>query len=153
AVRAVSATQPTYLALHPAADRLYAVSEQGGGRVTSFGIGSDCRLGQVRTTRTGGSGPCHLRVHPHGRWLHVSNYGDGVLSAVELTEAGDVSEHVVTYPHTGSGPDAGRQEGPHAHSSRISPGGGYLMVADLGTDEIRSYPLSSGRLHPEPVIT
>ncbi|MGC0272259.1 lactonase family protein [Pseudactinotalea sp. Z1739] len=152
-VRTIAASRATYLTLHPSADRLYAVSEQDGGRVISYAFGADCTLGQVRSVATGGSGPCHLRVHPQGRWLYVANYGDGVLSAVELTEAGDVSDHVLTFGHAGTGPNPDRQEGPHAHSTRISPGGGYLLVADLGTDEIRAYPLESGRPDPDPVIT
>lgn len=152
-VRVVDAAKATFLALHPAADRLYAVCEQEGGRVTSYNIGADCTLGDVRSVRTGGAGPCHVRVHPQGRWLYVANYGDGVLSAVELTEAGDVSDHVLTFAHSGSGSLAARQEGPHAHATRISPGGDYLLVTDLGTDEIRAYPLESGRPVDEPVIT
>src|SRR5690606_40575868 len=39
---------------------------------------------------------------------------------------------------------ADRQAGPHAHSSIVSPGGGWLVVADLGTDELRAYPLQDG---------
>ncbi|HLS26147.1 MAG TPA: beta-propeller fold lactonase family protein [Beutenbergiaceae bacterium] len=145
--------EPSFLTLHPAADRLYAVSETNPGRVLSTGMGADCSLGPVRSVRTRGASPCHIRVHPQGQWLYAANYGDGTLSAIELTEAGDVSEHVLTYEHHGSGADPNRQTGPHAHSTRISPGGGYLMVADLGTDEIRSYALDAGRPEPEPVIT
>lgn len=148
---------PSYLTLHPAADRLYAVAEAESGMVTSLDIGfdSDCKLGHMRSVRTGGSGPCHLRVHPQGRWLYAANYGDGMLSAVELTEAGDVSENVRTYPYPkpGSGAVPDRQESAHAHATRISPGGGFLLVSDLGTDEIRSYPLSDGVPIDEPVIT
>ena len=152
-VRAHRTAEPTFLSLHPAADRVYAVAEQSEGRVTSFSLGSDCGLGAVRSVATGGANPCHVRVHPQGQWLYAANYGDGVLSAIELTEAGDVSDHVLRFPHTGSGPDADRQQGPHAHSTRISPGGGYLLVADLGTDEIRAYPLDGGRPGADPIIS
>jgi 6-phosphogluconolactonase (cycloisomerase 2 family) len=41
--------------------------------------------------------------------------------------------------HSGSGPRAGRQDGPHAHSAGYAPGGGHILVADLGTDELRRY--------------
>lgn len=154
-VRAIDSAQPAYLTLHPAADRLYAVAEQGHGKVKSFDIGSDsaCQLGHLRSVESGGSSPCHLRVHPQGRWLYVANYGDGTLAAIELTEAGDVSDNVLTFTHSGSGPVTARQQGSHAHATRISPGGGYLLVSDLGTDEIRAYPLESGRPLDEPVLT
>lgn len=152
-VRAQQASEPTFLTLHPAAERVYAVAEQNNGRVASYSLGADCALSVVRSVPTGGSNPCHIRVHPQGQWLYAANYGDGVLAAIELTEAGDVSDHVLTFGHTGSGPDTDRQDGPHAHSTRISPGGGYLLVADLGTDEIRAYPLDGGRPGPDPVIS
>ncbi|HLS12915.1 MAG TPA: lactonase family protein [Beutenbergiaceae bacterium] len=153
ATRVLTAERPTYLALHPSADRLYAVSEGRSGAVVSYTIGADCALGKRRKVATGGVGPCHLRVHPQGQWLYVSNYGDGTLSAVELTEAGDVSERVLTYRHSGSGPDRGRQESSHAHSATLSPGGEFLIVADLGTDELRAYPLENGRPDSAPVLT
>lgn len=153
AERVLQASEPSFLAIHPSADRLYAVSEQDRGRVLSTVVSADCSLGPLRSVPTAGSGPCHIRVHPQGQWLYAANYGDGTLSAIELTEAGDVSEHVLTFRHAGSGPNADRQDGPHAHSTRLTPEGHYLMVADLGTDEIRSYPLDGGRPEPDPVLT
>lgn len=153
AKQVVPATLPSYLTVHPAAERLYSIAEREGGTVRSYDIRADCALGKSRRVSTGGSAPCHLLVHPQGRWLYVANYGDGTLSAVELTEAGDVSDHVLTYPHSGSGPRTDRQERAHAHSSTLSPGGGFLIVADLGTDQLRAYPLDAGRPDPEPVLT
>src|SRR5262249_31511409 len=34
-----------------------------------------------------------------------------------------------------------RQAGPHAHAARLSPDNRFVMVADLGLDQILSYPL------------
>ncbi len=153
--RAWDVPVPNYLTLHPAADRLYAVSSVDDGRVLSFAIGSDvaCALGHQKSVSSGGGAPCHLRVHPQGQWLYVANYGHGGVSAISLTESGDVSDKVITLPNSGSGPVSDRQEASHAHSTRLSPGGGYLLVADLGTDEILAYPLHSGRPDTDPVIT
>jgi 6-phosphogluconolactonase len=52
--------------------------------------------------------------------------------------------------HKGSGPQADRQEGPHAHMVVPAPvGGGYLAV-DLGTDSVYAYTLDAewGRFVP-----
>jgi 6-phosphogluconolactonase len=43
------------------------------------------------------------------------------------------------FAHDGSGPDAGRQEGPHAHFCLGAPGGEYVWVSDLGTDQVRRF--------------
>src|SRR5699024_4963695 len=77
------------------------------------------------------------------------NYGDGTLRAVRLTEGGEFGE-TVDLAHTGSGPVADRQSGPHAHFSAVVDD--HLIVADLGTDELRVYPLESGRPAPDPIL-
>src|SRR5690625_143816 len=144
---------PTFLAVHPLADRLYAVGEQEKGAVRSHKVATDCALRRTSSSSSGGAGPCHLLVHPQGQWLYVANYVDGTLGAIELTEAGDLGDEVLRYPHSGSGPVAGRQDGPHAHYCAISPGGDWLIVADLGTDQLRAYALDDGLPADEPVLT
>lgn len=144
---------PTFLAVHPHAERLYAVGEGKKGGVASYDVGTDCTLHRTGTVASGGEGPCHLLVHPQGHWVYVANYGDGTLGAIELTEAGNVGEHVRTYAHSGSGPVADRQERSHAHFCALSPGGDWLIVTDLGTDELRAYPLDDGLPEDEPVFT
>ncbi|TDE94244.1 lactonase family protein [Occultella glacieicola] len=153
AQRMLTADHPSFLALHPAADRLFAVGEGDPGTVSSYAVDAECALRRTAVTGSGGAGPCHLLVHPQGHWLYASNYGDGSLGAIALTEAGDVSDHVVSLPHAGSGPVSGRQDGPHAHSANLSAGGEFLIVADLGTDQLRAYPLDMGRPDPEPILT
>lgn len=147
------APMPTFLAVHPHAERLYAVGEGKKGGVASYDVGTDCTLHRTGTVASGGAGPCHLLVHPQGRWVYVANYGDGTLGAIELTEAGNVGEQVRTYTHTGSGPVADRQERSHAHYCALSPGGDWLIVTDLGTDQLRAYPLDDGLPEDEPVCT
>jgi 6-phosphogluconolactonase len=145
------AGRPSFLALHPTAARLYAV-ESAEDSVAAFEIEAGA-LRRTGTVPSGGSGPCHVLVHPAGGWLYVANYGDGVATALELDAAGDLTGASVTLAHAGSGPHADRQEGPHAHSSWVSPGGGWLVVADLGTDQLRAYRLEDGRPVGEPALT
>ncbi|HLS62535.1 MAG TPA: beta-propeller fold lactonase family protein [Ruania sp.] len=153
AVLMAVAPMPTFLAVHPHAERLYAVGEGSKGGVASYDVGTDCSLHRTGTIASGGVGPCHLLVHPQGQWLYVANYGDGTLGAIELTEAGDVGEHVRRYTHSGSGPVSERQDGSHAHFCALSPGGDWLIVTDLGTDQLRAYPLDEGMPEDEPVLT
>lgn len=39
--------------------------------------------------------------------------------------------------YTGKGPNSGRQEAPHPHHAFVDPTGDFLIVPDLGTDNIR----------------
>lgn len=91
---------------------------------------------------SGGAHPCHISVSPDERWLYVSNYGNGVVRAVELHDGCGFGE-VIDLAHTGSGPDAMRQTGPHAHYAQVVDD--WLVVADLGTDHLRVYDLDGGR--------
>ncbi|WP_159621182.1 lactonase family protein [Ruania rhizosphaerae] len=149
----VETPAPTYLAIHPSAERVYAVGEGADGTVASFDMSADCSLRRTARVATGGPSPCHVLVHPWGQWLYVANYGNGVACAVRLDEAGDVTDEVVLLPHQGGGPVSNRQDGPHAHFCALSEGGGWLLVADLGTDHLRAYPLENGRPVEPPVLT
>ena len=52
--------------------------------------------------------------------------------------------------HQGSGPNRGRQEGPHAHCVGFDPAGKILLAADLGIDKIMMYRFdaAAGKLAP-----
>lgn len=133
--------RPTFLA-HAgppgAARAIYGVNEIGHGQIFRLG-------GPVISS--GGAHPCHISAHPSGQWLYVSNYSDGCVRAVELTGGGEFGE-IVDLPHSGSGPNPDRQQGPHAHFSRVVDN--RLITADLGTDELRVYHLTGGRPEPDP---
>lgn len=109
---------------------------------------------QLAEVPTGGAHPCHVAVHPSGRLLVVSDYGGttGVLSA----ESGVAQRLVGVLEPSGSGPRADRQEGPHPHSAAFVDDG-HVVVADLGTDELRVHAVVRGPggaptgLDPDPV--
>ena len=51
----------------------------------------------------------------------------------------------------GSGPHPVRQQGPHIHSSWLSPDGGSIIVADLGSDRLYRFDVRGGGLDAESV--
>lgn len=138
----VKTPSPSFVALLPSGERLYAVSEQTHGTVAAFAVTSvdgEPRLAEVGVARSGGADPCHLVVNAHELW--VSNYSSGTFGVVALDPAGDLPPGTIplSHAHAGSGPVLDRQEGPHAHSSLATPCGRFAWVMDLGTDEIRRY--------------
>ncbi|MEJ3653589.1 beta-propeller fold lactonase family protein [Actinomycetes bacterium KLBMP 9759] len=133
AVLAATVVAPSFLALHPAGHTLYAVSETGQGRVSAFAVDGDALVPRGESVPSGGSGPCHLLATPDA--VLVANYADGVAAELPLHADGGFTGEVRTFPHSGSGPDAERQEGPHAHF--VGTVGDQRWVVDLGTDEVR----------------
>ncbi|WP_129786012.1 lactonase family protein [Promicromonospora panici] len=135
----VQAASPSFLALDPSGRTLLAVTEREPGRLTSFRVSDAGELSPASAAASGGSGPCHVVATATVAW--VANYTDGVAAAVPLADDGGLRAPR-TFSHAGSGPVADRQEGPHAHFTHVW--GDRVLVSDLGTDELRTYPLDAG---------
>ncbi|NUW39978.1 lactonase family protein [Nonomuraea rhodomycinica] len=135
---------PSFLAAHPALPVLYAVGELAQGWITAFR--AEGGLSPLAERPSEGHTPCHVAVHPSGALLAVANYGDGTASIHRLDERGAFTGPATALRHTGSGPVADRQEGPHAHQAVFHED--VLHISDLGTDEIRRYTLDGEPLEP-----
>ncbi|MEI7770573.1 MAG: lactonase family protein [Chloroflexales bacterium] len=135
---------PSFLALHPDGRRLFAAAETSVGDEQPASV---CALTMARapwaladrgSQPSGGDWPCHLTIDATGRWLAVSNYGSGTARLFPIGEAG-LGEPGEPLRHAGGGPNAERQEGPHAHSAIFAPDNRFLIVADLGIDRLVVY--------------
>ncbi|MEU1455813.1 lactonase family protein [Streptomyces avermitilis] len=135
---------PSYLAVHPDGRTLYAVDERQDGGVSAVRLADKKVLG---TRDTGGAAPCHLSVHPGGRWLLSANYASGSVAVHPIGASGALGERTDLVTHSSPSPGPG-QEGPHAHQFLTSPDGGHVLAVDLGTDTVYSYrlDLSKGTL-------
>jgi 6-phosphogluconolactonase len=85
--------------------------------------------------------PCHLAVHPSGRWLAVAAYGNGTVVLYPLAAAG-IGPAASVVRHRGRSVDPVRQDRPHAHAAVFTPDGAELFVPDLGLDEVKRYRIS-----------
>lgn len=132
----VETPSPSFLALHPDGETVFAVAELDEGRVTSFALTGDT-LVERESRSTGGVHPCHVVARERSVW--VTNYSSGTFTVAGLDADAAFTGDVASFGHAGSGPDAGRQEGPHAHYVLPAPDGDGAWVVDLGTDEIRRY--------------
>jgi 6-phosphogluconolactonase (cycloisomerase 2 family) len=128
---------PSYLAIHPDHHTLYAVDEREDGAVTAVRLSDRKVLG---SRSTGGAAPCHLSVHPGGRWLFSANYGSGSVAVHPIDASGALGERTDLVRHSRPAPGPG-QEGPHAHQIFTSPDGGHVLAVDLGTDTVYTYRL------------
>lgn len=148
---------PTFLALDPSNTHLYAVGEveavrgKRGGFVNAFSV--DPKTGDLtflNTESTVGAGPCHVTVDRAGKNVLVANYGGGSVAVLPIGPEGRLQPASAFVQHEGSGPNHGRQEGPHAHSINLDPANHFALVADLGLDRVLVYRFdpSAGTLTP-----
>ncbi|MEU8628989.1 lactonase family protein [Streptomyces sp. NPDC048669] len=143
---------PSYLVLGrgsgPGGAVLYAVSETEPGAAAALDITHDVPrpLGEVRPVD--GDSPTHLALA--GGRLLTANYGSGSVTVLPVRADGSLGPVVSVLKHEGSGPDAGRQEGPHAHQVLPDPSGNWVLSVDLGTDSVRVCALDpdTGELRP-----
>lgn len=140
---------PSYLAFGGSGRYLYAVNElkdgQGltGGRVSSFSIDTDTgTLRFLNDQDTQGADPCHVSVAPGGAYIAVSNYMSGSVAVLPVRQDGSLAPASCLRQHQGSGPNSRRQAGPHAHAAVFTPDGRWLLVPDLGIDQVVCYHLA-----------
>jgi 6-phosphogluconolactonase len=154
---AAASENPSFLALHPSGKVLYAVNEVADfrgattGAVSAFAVdpiaGSLALLDQQPSE---GADPCHVTVDGAGRHLLVANYTAGTVAVLPLAADGRIEPASAVRRYAGSGPNASRQEGPHAHQVLLDATQRYALCADLGSDRIRveRYDEAAGRLTP-----
>ncbi|GAA2630488.1 lactonase family protein [Paractinoplanes durhamensis] len=138
---------PSFLAQHPTLPILYAVNElDTDGTISAFTVAVDGELAPLSSRPTGGSDPAHLSVTADGRFLLVANYSSGSVAVHPLDPEGAPGERTDLLDLAGSGPDAERQRGPHAHM--VVEDGHGVLIADLGSDRVWRCRLDpvSGRL-------
>jgi len=142
---AIKSADPSFLAVPPSGDALYAVNEGEdypqphggkGGSVTAFRRdAASGKLTEQNIVPSGGSGPCYITVDRAGRAAFVANYNNGTLASFRITSKG-LEGPVTFFAGQGSGPNKERQKGPHMHCTVLSPDERFLLVSDLGTDHI-----------------
>ena len=135
---AAEAKSASYVALSPDAKFLYATAEAAEGAVAAYAVEGE-KLRLLNTEASKGKGPTHLVVDAAGKNLVVVNYGSGSTTALPIKADGSFAPATSSIQHVGTGPNAGRQSGPHAHGVYFHPKNGRAYVADLGTDDIFIY--------------
>ncbi len=158
---------PSFISLHPNGRWLFAVSEtsvhaQGrAGQVWALALPATGAQDQPRALNhqpSGGDWPCHLNLDASGKWLLVTNYQSGSVSVFPILDDGTLGEMSDHVQHSGHGPNPERQEGPHTHSSIFTPDQRFVIVADLGLDQLVIYAFDAqqgklrehARVHDQP---
>ncbi|WP_136607978.1 lactonase family protein [Paenibacillus dokdonensis] len=136
----------SFLAMNADKDRLYAVSETDAGEVYAYSVDSETgELHLLDRKPTQGSAPCYISLTQDGSHVLVANYTSGHVNAYSIGDNGELTPSSLIQ-HSGSSINQDRQEGPHPHSVFQDPKGKYVLVCDLGLDEVIFYRLEEGKL-------
>ena len=115
---------------------LYSIADEG---VVSFRILQNGSLSRIGTAKTKGMRGCHLATDEEGKYIFVSGYHDGKSTILRINDDGSVGDIVDGVYHKGLGSVAERTFRPHVSCTRRTPDGKYIMVADLGIDQVKIY--------------
>ena len=144
---------PTYFYLSQDGKMLYAVSEPGAGKqglTCAYKVNPQTKeLNLFGKMPAAGRGLCHIAMDSDERYAVVTCYEEATIQVYPVDEDRRLGSLFCLRRHTGSGPVVGRQEEAHAHSATFSPDGKYLIVCDLGTDQLCVYTFNydTGKLH------
>jgi 6-phosphogluconolactonase (cycloisomerase 2 family) len=163
---AAKTPNPSWIAIHPSKNYLYAVNEVAdyngdSGSVSGFAIDpATGSLTALNTVTSEGAGPAHLSIDASGKYVFVANYGGGSIAVLPIL-AGGLLESAVDVHHDrsdlGSTHASDTPEGsfaisghdaPHAHMIAPDPQNKFILATDLGQDRIYVYRFdpSTGKL-------
>ena len=143
-VDSVKTSNPSFLTVSQDGSYVYAVNENAdaagkGGGVTSFSFDKgNGQLAEINNQSSEGKHPCYIDLDKTGKWLAVGNYSSGNFSILPVNNDHSLDSAVNVIQHNGSGPDK-RQVSPHVHSVMFSNDNRFLLVNDLGIDQVLVY--------------
>jgi 6-phosphogluconolactonase len=128
---AASIGDPSFVALTPDRNFLYAVNE-GGGTVGAFSVNPTNGVLRLLNQRSSNGGaPAHVVVDGSGRNVIVANYSGGSVSVFPILTNGQLGVATANVKHPGAGP--------LAHCTTLDASHRFAFVCDKGLDQVRSY--------------
>jgi len=151
---AVEIKNPSYVAIHQNKKFLFSIVESTDVEavICSFAIAKDGKLTKINQRPTKGDHPCYVSIDKSGKTLFVANYSGGNIASYPIGNNGEIGLGYY-YQHKGSSVTS-RQKSPHPHSINVDNNNKFVLIADLGTDQIVSYKFdkNTGKLSPSSFV-
>ncbi len=142
---AAKLTNPTYVAISKDNRYLYSVASKDNlGGVAAFSLNAASGdLQEINQETTEGPNPCHVQLDSRRQYLLASNYHRGTITAYTLNqENGQVNSQPSVIEHQGKTPE----QQPHTHYASFTPDEKFIVVVDLGIDQLLTYVLTDQTL-------
>jgi 6-phosphogluconolactonase (cycloisomerase 2 family) len=157
---------PSWIALHPSRQYLYAVNEIAdfhgdSGSVSAFAIDpATGNLSALNVVSSEGAGPAYLSIDATGKYAFVANYSGGSIAVLPILADGLLGPAVdihrddsfVGSTHATDGSPGSYaisgHDAPHAHMIAADPRNRFVLATDLGQDRIYTFrlDLNTGKL-------
>jgi 6-phosphogluconolactonase len=130
---------PSYLTVSNDNQFIYAVNENGvNSAVSSFEFDSKSgAINLINEQDSKGADPCYI-INDEKNVI-VANYSGGNIAVFGKNEDGSITEAKQVIQHFGKGMNVERQEKPHVHMVHFTPDEKFILVNDLGKDNVYSY--------------
>jgi len=154
---AAETPNPSFLTVDKDGKYLYAVNELDiyngnmAGGVTVFGINAASgKLDQLQQVSSAGAAPAHISIDSSGKYVLVANYDSGNVAVFPIVADGKLGQRSGFFQNTGSSVNKERQKSPHAHEILAIDSDRFVLVPDLGSDELQVFHFDSanGSLTP-----
>lgn len=140
---------PTYLATKANDESLFSIVQEGEqGGITHLVKDSTGHYIRQSDLLSHGAPPAYLAYDADRQFVYSANYHEGEVSVYTVNDQNKL-ELLDRITHSGYSIHE-NQASPHPHYSNLTPDGKYLVVCDLGTDELYSYDITdAGKLEEE----
>lgn len=130
---------PSYLTLSNDNKFLYATNENGAeSTISAFDFNSKTgKIGFINKEKSEGNDPCY--IINDAKNVIVANYSGGNIAVFGKEKNGGLTNVKQIIQHKGKSVNKQRQESPHVHMVYFSPDKKYVLVNDLGTDNLYVY--------------
>lgn len=132
----VSINNSSYLAVSNSGKYLYSICDEG---LAAFRILQNGNITLINQATINGMRGCHLAIDSKDKYLFVSGYHDGKATIVKIKEDGGIGKVTDEVFDKGFGSVGERNFRAHVSCATLTPDEKYLMVCDLGIDQIKAY--------------
>ncbi len=135
-------SNPSFLAVSPAHDTLFAVNEDGGDKAAVASFHIDAKSGAltfVSRVSSQGDGPAHVATDKTGKFAFVANYGGGTVAVLPIGAGGVLGEAIDKHDHGGNA---------NPHQMITAPSNTFAFVPNKGLNTVTQYAFDavSGKL-------
>lgn len=139
----VEINNASYLVASNDKKTLYSIADEG---IVAFRILENGSITRLNSADIKGMRGCHLSIDSEGKYIFVSGYHDGKLTALSLNKDGSIGDIIDGIYHKGIGTRAVRNFRPHITCTRMTPDRKFVLSVDSGTDQVKVYKFNDQNL-------